>query len=73
MILDSNINLLLLTTAYMLLVNTKTSLTIFAIVTALGLIVISTNLTTQASATEFGITLCNSLNTVGGTVCLPNK
>lgn len=51
----------------MLLMNTKTTLAIFAIVIALGFIVISTNLTTQASATEFGITLCKSLNTAGGT------
>ena len=53
--------------------NIKTTLTIFAIVTALGFIVISTNLTTQASAAGFGITLCNSLNTVGGTNCNPNR
>ncbi len=53
--------------------NTKTTLTIFTIVTALGFIVISTNLTTPASATELGITLCSSLNTVGGTACSPNK
>ena len=57
----------------MLLMNTNKILTIFAIVTALGFIVISTNLTTQASATGFGITLCNSSNTVGGTACIPNK
>ena len=57
----------------MFLMNTNMILTIFAIVTALGFIVISTNLTTQASATGFGITLCNSSNTVGGTACIPNK
>jgi hypothetical protein len=57
----------------MLLMNTNTILTIFAIVTALGFIVISTTLTTQASATGFGITLCSSSNTVGGTACIPNR
>ena len=57
----------------MLLMNTKTTLTIFVIVTALGFIVISTNLTTQASASGFGITLCNSLNTVGGTACIRHR
>lgn len=57
----------------MLLMNTKTLLAIIAIVTALGFIVISTNLTTQASATGFGITLCSSLNTIGGTTCNPNR
>ncbi len=53
--------------------NTKIFLTTLAIVTALGFILISTNLTTQAFATGFGITLCSSLNTVGGTPCIPNR
>ena len=57
----------------MLLMNTNTILTIFTIVTALGFIVISTNLTNQASATGFGVTLCSSSNTVGGTACIPNR
>ena len=51
--------------------HTKTILTIFAIVTALGFIVTATSLATQASATEFQITLCSSLDTVGGKACLP--
>ena len=46
--------------------HTKTILTIFAIVTALGFIVTATSLATHASATRFGITLCSSLDTVGG-------
>ena len=53
--------------------NTKTILTIFAIVTALGFIVISTNLNTQASATGLGITLCSSGGTAGGTFSIPNR
>lgn len=57
----------------MLLMNINTILTIFAIVTALGFIVISTDLTTQASATGFGITLCSSPNMVGGTPCISNR
>jgi hypothetical protein len=55
----------------MLLMHTKTILTIFTILTALGFIVIATSLATQASATGFGITLCSSLDTVGGKACLP--
>jgi hypothetical protein len=51
--------------------HTKTILAIFAIVTALGFIVIATSLATQASATGFAITLCSSLDTVGGKACLP--
>jgi len=57
----------------MLLMNRNTILTIFAIVTALGFIVIPTNLTTQVSATGFGITLCNSPNAVGGSPCISNR
>jgi hypothetical protein len=51
--------------------HTKTILTIFAIVTALGFIVTATSLPTHAFATRFGITLCSSLDTVGGKACLP--
>ena len=59
----------------MLLMNTRTNtiLTIFAIVTVLGFIVIPTNLTTQVSAIGFGITMCSSPNEVGGTPCIPNR
>lgn len=53
--------------------NTTTFLTFLATITALGFILISPNLTTQAFATGFGITMCSSLNAVGGTPCIPNR
>jgi len=37
----------------------------------LGFIVTATSLATHASATRFGITLCSSLDTMGGKACLP--
>ena len=50
--------------------HTKTVLTTFAIITALGIILTATSLLTQPSPPGFGITLCSSPGTVGGNACI---